>query len=296
MYHLIIACIPAYNEALTIGEVVKETLEYVDKVIVCDDGSLDDTEVVARMAGADVIRNIVNLGKGGALKVTFRKALDYEPRYVIVLDGDQQHDPRDIPVFIEALDTGEYDAVIGSRYMSESQTNAPIYRRVGLSILQFVNSASNHNNIVDTQSGFRAFNKDAIELLMDGRELGYNVEMEQIKLLIEKGARIGEVPIKVDYDVPNPSKKNPLEHGLELIVYMVNMMIVQRPLLYLAVPGMVLTLIGGAFLVLFLSTFNETGYFSIPISLLSIGFLLFGMLILMNSFVLQSINQTRKTS
>jgi len=247
-------------------------------------------------SGAKVFSHNDNQGKGASMKTLFKEALKTNPDIIVMLDGDRQHDPTDIPNFVNAIESGHFDAVIGSRYLSESKTNAPFYRKMGLGILQVFNSTSKKNGVTDTQSGYRAFSNNAVELLIDAKETGYNVEMEQIKILTDNGAKIGEIPISVNYDVPNPSKKNPLYHGLELISYMLNLMLVEKPLLFLGVPGGISFLIGIGVLGFFLNTFNETGYFSIPIALISLGFLLFGMLLVTNSFVLYSIQRTRSSS
>ena len=296
MSGLKIACIPAFNEASSIGSVVEAVREFVDLVIVVDDGSVDNTEQLAVDAGAKVFRHPVNSGKGSALKVAFSEALKHDPDVVVMLDGDGQHDPSDIPRFIEVLNSGDFGAVIGSRYLGDSKTNAPFYRRVGLGFLHFVSRMSKKNGVKDTQSGYRAFSREAVELLLDGKEAGYNVEMEQIKVLGDNRVSIGEIPISVNYDVPYPSKKNPLQHGFELMSYMINLMLVERPLLFLGVPGAFIFFLGVGVLIWFLNQFNESGYFSIPLALISMGFILFGMLLVTNSFVLHSIQRTRAAS
>ncbi len=88
---LIVACIPAYNEEKTIAKVVMLTEKFVDRVIVCDDGSTDMTGDIAERVGAKVVRHERNEGYGAALKSAFLEAIGLEPRVVVSLDGDGQH-------------------------------------------------------------------------------------------------------------------------------------------------------------------------------------------------------------
>jgi len=290
---MIIACIPAYNEASTISSVVTLTKNFVDLVIVIDDGSLDNTGQLAEGAGAIVVRHSRNLGKGAAVKTGFIEALKHNPTIVIILDGDGQHDPSDIPKFLSKLELGNYGVIIGSRYNKESIGNIPFYRLVGLNILYLINNLFISNDVEDIQSGFRAFTKESVLLLLEAKETGYNIEMEQIMILSNMGVRIGEVPIKVNYKVPHPSKKNPFYHGFELLGYMINIIITQRSLLFIGAPGIFLLFLS-LFLFRLLTLFNENYYFSILISLTCIGSLLFGIILLINSFILFYILNIRK--
>ena len=157
----ILACIPAYNEEKTIGAILDQAFRHVEQVVVCDDGSTDGTNEVARRKGATVVRNPYNMGKGRALQACFRLADRIAPDVIVVMDADGQHDPEDIPRLVAPILEGEADLVIGSRYVEGSSTDAPLYRRVGLSIVNVFNQTAN-DDVKDTQSGFRAFNKDAL--------------------------------------------------------------------------------------------------------------------------------------
>ncbi|HUV55088.1 MAG TPA: glycosyltransferase family 2 protein [Candidatus Krumholzibacteriaceae bacterium] len=174
----ILACIPAYNEEKTIGAILDQAFRHVEHVIVCDDGSTDGTNEVARRKGATVVRNPYNMGKGRALQTCFRLADRIAPDVIVMMDADGKHDPEDIPRLVAPILEGEADLVIGSRYVEGSSTDAPLYRRVGLSIVNAFNQTAN-DGVKDTQSGFRAFNKDALRLFTDMSEEGFGVESEQ---------------------------------------------------------------------------------------------------------------------
>ncbi len=154
----IIAVIPAFNEERTVGKVVKKAKSYVDDVIVIDDGSTDKTKERAEKSGAIVVSYGKNRGVGYATRMGFKKAIELGAKYIITIDADGQHDPADIPKFIEKLDEG-YDFVIGRRDLS----NYPFVKRFGnLFLNTFVNFISG-TTIPDTESGFRAYRSSAIK-------------------------------------------------------------------------------------------------------------------------------------
>ena len=101
----ILVCIPAFNEAKTIAEIIMKSKKYADEVIVYDDGSTDDTYEVAKSAGATVIRNPENKGYGVAIRSLFQAAKEQDADIMVTLDSDGQHDPDQIPQVIEPLET-----------------------------------------------------------------------------------------------------------------------------------------------------------------------------------------------
>ena len=128
-----VACIPAFNEENTIGSVVKKSLEYVDKVIVCNDGSRDKTAKNAEKSGAIVISHVKNLGKGAAMQTLFQQTKDIQADVMVTIDGDGQFSPEEIPKLIDPIIYDKYDVVIGQRFSSEQM---PYYRRVGNKALE----------------------------------------------------------------------------------------------------------------------------------------------------------------
>ncbi len=205
----ILACIPAYNEEKNIGKILEQTFIHVEHVIVCDDASTDGTIEVARRKGATVVRNPYNMGKDRALQSCFLLADRIAPDVIVMMDADGQHNPEDIPRLVAPILDGEADLVIGSRHVEGSSTDAPLYRRVGLSILNVFNPTAN-DGVKDTQSGFRAFNKDALRLFTDMSKNGFGVETEQLSIARKFGLRVMEVPTTIRYEgLENTSKKRP---------------------------------------------------------------------------------------
>jgi glycosyltransferase involved in cell wall biosynthesis len=206
----ILACIPAYNEGENIGKILDQAFRHVEQVIVCDDGSTDGTIEVARRKGATVVRNPYNMGKDGALQTCFRLADRIAPDVIVTMGADGQHNPEDIPRLVAPILDGEADLVIGSRYVEGSSTDAPLYRRVRLSIVNAFNQTAN-DGVEDTQSGFRAFNKEALRLFTEMSEDGFSVETEQLSIARKFGLRVMEVPTTIRYEsLENTSKKDPV--------------------------------------------------------------------------------------
>src|SRR5947208_13812544 len=124
----ILVAIPAFNEGTTIGSVVLKARQFASEVIVVDDGSSDHTAETAALAGAHVIQHARNLGKGFAIRSAWLYAREHEPEAFVLLDGDHQHDPNDIPRLVETILSGKADIAIGVRWGKTS--GMPMYRRI----------------------------------------------------------------------------------------------------------------------------------------------------------------------
>jgi len=292
----VVACIPAFNEERSIAGVVVQARKYVDRVVVCDDGSVDLTGAIAEGLGAVVIRHERKMGKGAALNSSFRYVRDLKPDVVVVLDADGQHDPSEIPRLVEPIVGGAADMVVGSRYVGGSRVDAPFYRRVGLRLINALSGGSGDSGVSDTQSGFRAFSAKALEVVLGGEAEGYGVETEQLALAQKSGLRVVEVPVVIRYGgLGNTSKKNPVSHGAELLGTVLRLVVEDRPLLFLGVPGFFLTMVGVFTGGYFLWYFNTTRYFSLPLALITFGALVLGVLLIITSFILYAMSRLRSS-
>ena len=209
-----VAIIPAYNEEVALGSIILRTLQYVDEVIIVNDGSDDKTVEVARLAGAEIINHATNLGKGEALKSGFSAIGDVD--VVVTIDGDGQHNPDEIPSLIKPVIEDGADLVNGSRYMNGPEENTPAYRRVGQQVLDNATNISAGIKVTDSQSGFRAFSPAACECFRF-YDTGFGIESEMLVDVAEAGLKIVEVPITVRYDVDG-STKNPVTHGVGVLL------------------------------------------------------------------------------
>ena len=286
----VVACIPAFNEEASIARVVLMAERFVDRVVVCDDGSGDLTGEIAEGLGAVVIRHERNLGKGATLRSAFLRAKELGADVVVMLDADGQHDPSEIPRLVEPIVGGAADMVVGSRYVGGSMVDAPLYRRLGLRLINALSGGSGDSGVSDTQSGFRAFSAKALDVMLESEAEGYGVETEQLALAQKNGLRVVEVPVAIRYrGLEKTSKKNPAYHGFELVDTVLRLVVVERPLLFLALPGAVLFLVGVGFGVYSLWYFNLTRYFSVPMALVTVGAVFLGMLLVISSMMLYAI-------
>lgn len=236
--------IPAYEEETSIGSVVVAAKNIAGEVVVVDDGSTDDTADIAKAAGARVIRHGENKGKGAAIRTLFQHAQTEDVDAVVLIDGDGQHDPEDIPEVVWPVVEGICDVTIGSRYMEGDRTETPLYRRFGQKVLDRLTASSSGTDLSDTQSGFRAFSPEAIRELAI-RTDGMGVESEMIGDASEKDLKISEVPIDVKYDDVDGQTYNPLRHGLSVMAFVLQLVRDRHPLLFFGVPGVVFLGAGG---------------------------------------------------
>ena len=238
---MILACIPCYNEENTIAKVILQARRYVDKILVCDDGSADMSGEIARSLGAIVITHPKNLGYGAALQSLFSEALKNNPDVIVTLDADGQHDPNDIPKLVDPILKGQADVVIGSRF--EFDDKVPKYRKVGIKALTELSNRLSGMNIRDAQSGFRAYSGKALSSIRVTEE-SMGASGELLLKLASSGMRIIEVPIKVSYEGLEAHTKNPVMHGLEVIVGLFRQFSIKHPLLIFGIPSLVLMIIG----------------------------------------------------
>lgn len=258
--------IPAYNEAATIGSVVVEARTVAGEVLVVDDGSADATAELAEAAGARVVRHEVNRGKGKAIENAFEYARENDWQYLVLLDGDWQHRPKEAETLLSACAEGPDHIIIGSRYLEGDRDDTSLYRRVGQRILDRITEANTGYSVTDSQSGFRAFDRTAIETLAVTDE-GFGVESQMLASANERGLSVGEVPISVNYDVPHPNTSNPVRHGVSVAVRLLRAGAIRNPRLFLGVPGAVFA-VGGLLGVWWILTAGVSGTLSLVAGLL----------------------------
>ncbi len=282
-----IACIPAYNEEKRIADVIIRTKAFVDDVVVCDDGSTDNTFLVSSNAGAYVLKHEKNLGKGIAMKTLFDYAKKTNADIIVTLDGDGQFLPEEIPKLIEPIINEKSDIVIGYRF--DDADEMPSYRKIGNKFLDKVTNLASELPFRDTQGGFRAYSKKAINEINFSTS-GFGVDAEILINASTKKLKISEEKITVIYNTgTNTSTKNPITHSTEVISSLIELIAIKHPLKYLGIPGIILITAGIILGVFVLITFNDIRYFSIPFTLGSIASAIIGLILLLMPVVLFSI-------
>jgi hypothetical protein len=211
----VIAVVPALNEAENLGVVLKrmpaEVLGMPVLVLVVDDGSSDATREVARQHGAAVVTHPINLGGGAALRLGYRVAEALGGSVVVTLDGDGQHDPREIEVLVEPILADRADFVIGSRLKGHHEA-ASLIRHVGIYVFNALVSLLARQTITDCSSGFRAIRAAALTRLQLAEDQFHSAE--SILDAIKGGLRVEEVPITVTRRLSGTTKKGPaLRYG-----------------------------------------------------------------------------------
>ena len=190
----ILALIPGYNEAERIRAVIDVARTYLP-VVVVDDGSKDETAAISEAAGATVLRQIPNQGKGAALKRGFRHAMENGFDAVLMLDADGQHDPAEIPKFLHAYQTNSSDLIIGYRNFSEMPFKRKVANTVGRASLSWAMG----ERILDNQSGYRLVSRRLMQATLESDEAGFEFEVDMVVLCVRRNMRLDWVPIRTIY-------------------------------------------------------------------------------------------------
>jgi len=282
----VMAIIPAYNEDRFIGSVVIKTLKYAYMVLVVDDGSADLTAEVARAAGAVVICHAENQGKAEALNTGLRRVRELvRDAAIVILDGDGQHDPSEIPAVVKPVLEGQADVVVGSRFL-EVRSNIPRWRILGQHVLTLVTNAGSGVRLSDSQSGFRAFSSKAVELLVFG-QTGFSVESEMQFQARQHGLKVVEIPISCKYE--EKPKRNPFSHGTQVLNGVLRLVSQHRPLLFFGLLGVVLLLAGLALGWHVVEVFYAGGVLPVGYALITVLLIVAGMLASFAAIILHSL-------
>ena len=285
----IVIAMPAFNEEAYIGSMVIKAKKYSDTVLVADDGSRDATGEIASLAGAEVLRHDVNRGKGAAVRTILERVRQMDADVLVLLDSDSQHNADEIPRLIEAVADG-LDLVVGSR--RDVKQSIPFYRRVGQGILLHSSRTVIEHNLKDTESGFRAFSRKAIKE-MDLTQDGFAIESEMVKVAAEKGLKMGEVPITVQYK-KDTSTKNPFSHGMEVFTQLLIMISERRPMFFFGSLGVIVTFIGIGFGIRTVNIFTQTnGTIPIGTVMLAAIFIIVGIFLGLTGIILYALSRRR---
>ena len=197
----VLVVVPAFNEAMSVGAVIAEVKKAAPTahVLVVDDASTDGTAEVARQAGAEVITNVFNLGVGGAMRVGFRYARAHGYTTLVQVDGDGQHDPRDMARLLDQVeDKPEPMVVIGARFAGHGDYTVPRLRRWAMRLLAWYLSRMTRVALTDVTSGFRAHNRAAIELFARTYPADYLSDtVESLVIAVEAGGAITQIPVQM---------------------------------------------------------------------------------------------------
>ncbi len=212
--------IPAYNEASAIEEVIRQLPSKLPRIseiipIIIDDSSTDDTVATVKRIGARCLHHRLNLGQGGATMTGFQAARRLNCDVVVTLDGDGQHDPREIKKLIRPILRDNIDVVLGSRLLDKKAM--PLAKRAVNSLATVVTFVFAGLWVSDSQSGYKAFSRRALSQV-NLESVGYEFCTELIREVRVRGLRYTEVPIKTIYTEYSRKKGQLLWNSFNIVV------------------------------------------------------------------------------
>ena len=283
----VIVAIPAYNEDRFIGSLVLKLRGRDRHVVVVDDGSTDATAQVAEAAGATVIRHPHNRGKMAAVKTIFEQARQMNADALVLLDGDSQHDPSEVDSLVEPILKGDADMVVGSRFAGVRSV-IPRWRVAGQHALTIATNIGSGLHLTDTESGYRAFSRRALEE-MRFRGKGFALEASTQFQAKAHGWRVVEVPIRVHYEIA--LKRNPVWHGVGQIDAILRLVAEHRPLLFFGLPGFLVLLAGLGLGFQVVNIYQASQQLAVGYSLITVLLVIVGVLSLFVGVMLHAIRE-----
>jgi glycosyltransferase involved in cell wall biosynthesis len=288
--------IPAFNEEEAIARVILSAQKFANVVVVCDDGSSDLTGAIAKRLGADVVTHERNLGYGSAIKSLFARARELDADVLVTLDADGQHNPSEIPNVVKPVVQGVADVVIGSRFIDLNGTaEMPFYRKIGAQLITRLVNGSSKKGFTDAQSGFRAYNRHALDRLSIF-EAGMGASVEILFEASKHNLKICEVSSTCKYNNGRvaTSTEHPITHGMGVIMSIIRLIMEEKPLMILGIPGLLCLFAGMAFGVWMLQLYAIGHQIVTNIALASIAFMLFGFFMLSTAIMLYAISRLSK--
>jgi glycosyltransferase involved in cell wall biosynthesis len=252
-------------------------------VLVVDDGSQDDTQLIAEALGAVVIRHDKNLGKGAALRDCLAWARSGGIDILVTLDADGQHDPEQIPLLVRVVQAGSADVAIGSR--SSKPDDMPRHRWMGAEGFNILSQVKVGEKYVDTQSGFRAYSRRVIESLVISDD-GMGVESEILMRAQGAGMKIVEVPVIMNYQGSKTSSKNSIPHAFEVLFSIVKFVSVRHPLTFYGGFGVASLLVSMVFGLWTFDYYQQWGRVVTNLALVSIAAGVLGFLSIFTAVIL----------
>ena len=279
--------IPAYNEEKNIASIIVKLKKIAQKIIVCNDGSTDLTGEIAQKLGAVVINHPKNLGYGSGIRSIFQKAKEIDSDILVTFDADGQHQVEDIKKVIEPILKNKADIVIGSRFLENKNVSAPKYRKIGIKLITKVTNSTLKEKITDSQSGFRAYNKDVLSKLEPG-DVGMGISTEILIKASSRGFKIAEVPINILYE-GNTSSHNPVSHGTSVLLSTIKYISIEHPLKFYGIPSLIFFAVGLTFTFLSVQYYAEIGRLNTNLTLVAAGTILIGIILIITTILLYSL-------
>ena len=278
--------IPAYNEEKNIASIIIKLKKITDSIIVCDDGSSDMTSDISKNLGAIVITHKKNMGYGVAINSIFQKAKELNIDLLVTFDADGQHRVEDIEKVVEPIKNNTADLVIGSRFL-DKKSNVPNYRKIGIKVITKITNVSIKKKLTDSQSGFRAYNKQVLSQISPS-DIGMGISTEILIKSSSKGLRIMEVPVTILYS-GDTSTHNPVSHGTSVLLSTIKFTSIEHPLKFYGIPSVIFLIIGGIFTTLAIQYYIDVGRLNSNLTLIGGSTVLIGIILLICAILLYSL-------
>ena len=278
--------IPAYNEEKSIALIITKLKKITDSIIVCDDGSSDMTAEISKNLGATVISHKKNMGYGVAINSIFQKSKEMNSDLLVTFDADGQHRVEDIEKVVEPIKNNAADLVIGSRFL-DKKSNVPNYRKIGIKVITKITNVSIKKKLTDSQSGFRAYNKQVLSQISPS-DIGMGISTEILIKSSSKGLRIMEVPVTILYS-GDTSTHNPVSHGTSVLLSTIKFTSIEHPLKFYGIPSVIFLIIGGIFTTLAIQYYIDVGRLNSNLTLIGGGTVLIGIIFLICAILLYSL-------
>jgi len=278
--------IPAYNEEKNIASIITKLKKITDSIIVCDDGSSDMTAEISKNLGATVISHKKNMGYGVAINSIFQKSKELNVDLLVTFDADGQHRVEDIEKVVEPIKNNTADLVIGSRFL-DKKSNVPNYRKIGIKVITKITNVSIKKKLTDSQSGFRAYNKQVLSQISPS-DIGMGISTEILIKSSSKGLRIMEVPVTILYS-GDTSTHNPVSHGTSVLLSTIKFTSIEHPLKFYGIPSVIFLIIGGIFTTLAIQYYIDVGRLNSNLTLIGGGTVLIGIIFLICAILLYSL-------
>lgn len=278
--------LPTFNEEKNIGNIVNALKKKYESIIVCDDGSTDSTYEILENLNVEVVKHEKNMGYGAAINSIFKKSQEIGSDILVTFDADGQHKIEDIETVIAPIIDGKSDISIGSRFL-DSKNNVPGYRKVGIKIITHVTNSSIKNKITDSQSGFRAYNKNVLKQIKP-LDLGMGISTEILIKASSLGLSISEVPIEITY-FGDTSTHNPVSHGASVLITTIKYTSIEHPLKFYGVPSIFFLILGSVFTYMSVQFYAEVGRLNTNLTLIAGSTILIGVILILTAILLFSL-------
>lgn len=211
--------LPAYNAERTLEKIFQEIpRRQVHEILLVDDGSKDQTAKLSKKLGIKTLVHKKNLGYGANQKTLYKTVLLGDADYIIMLHPDGQYNPKDLPLFINALKNKKGDVILGSRFLSKEGDETPLYKAFSIRVITYAFNIVLRTNLSEANTGYRGYTRRVLEKIPYHKNgNGYIFDPQFLIQAVHLGFKIYDVPVSKKYNPEgiSPNFRKSVDHGLE---------------------------------------------------------------------------------